>query len=403
MTSSGRPRITVVGIGADGWNGLPEAVRTIVEGAPVLLGGRRHLGMVPPVAGQRRERWPSPLRAGVADLLDRHGDVPVVALASGDPLLSGVGTTLVELLGADAVDVVPAISSVALARARMGWAAESSDVLTLVGRDAEMLVRELAPERRLLVLSSDESTPARVARLLTARGYSESRMTVLGDLGSPEETRVEGTAGTWSATVSRLHVLALDLSGPVVGSWTAGLPDSAYEHDGQLTRRDLRASALARLAPQPGQLLWDIGAGAGSVGIEWMRAHPTCRAVAIEADATRAARITRNAVTLGVPGLDVVEGRAPEALTDLPAPDAVFVGGGATTPGLLGLCLAALRSGGRLVVHGVTLETESLLARAYADHGGELTRIAVSRAAPVGGFTGWRPAMPVTQWVVEKT
>jgi precorrin-6B C5,15-methyltransferase / cobalt-precorrin-6B C5,C15-methyltransferase len=402
MTSSGRSRITVVGIGADGWNGLPEAVRKIVEGAPVLLGGGRHLDLVPPVAGQRREPWPSPLRAGVADLLERHADVPVVALASGDPLLSGVATTLVELLGADAVEVVPAVSSVVLARARMGWAAESSEVLTLVGRDEALLVRQLAPGRRLLVLSSDETTPERVARLLAGRGYAESRMTVLGDLGSPEETRVEGLAGTWSATVSRLHVLALELSGPVVGSWTAGLPDSAYEHDGQLTRRDLRASALARLAPQPGQLLWDVGAGAGSVGIEWMRAHPTCRAVAVEADPARAARITRNATALGVPGLGVVEGRAPQALTDLPAPDAVFVGGAATAPGLLEDCLRALPSGGRLVVHGVTLETEALLAAAYADHGGELTRISVESAAPLGSFTGWTPARTVIQWSVTK-
>jgi precorrin-6Y C5,15-methyltransferase (decarboxylating) len=402
MTSSGRPRITVVGIGADGWNGLPEAVRKIVEGAPVLLGGGRHLDLVPPVADQRRERWPSPLRAGLADLLDRYADVPAVALASGDPLLSGVGTTLVELLGADAVDVVPAVSSVALARARLGWAAESSEVLTLVGRDEALVVRQLAPGRRLLVLSSDETTPERVARLLAAHGYAESRMTVLGDLGSPEETRVEGTAGTWSATVSRLHVLALELSGPVVGSWAAGLPDSAYEHDGQLTRRDLRASALARLAPQPGQLLWDVGAGAGSVGIEWMRAHPTCRAVAVEADGTRAARITRNATSLGVPGLEVVEGRAPEVLTGLPAPDAVFVGGGATIPGLLERCLGALPPGGRLVVHGVTLETEALLAATYADHGGELTRISVESAAPLGSFTGWTPARAVIQWAVTK-
>jgi precorrin-6Y C5,15-methyltransferase (decarboxylating) len=402
MTSSGRPRITVVGIGADGWTGLPEAVQKRVAGAPVLLGGRRHLDLVPPVRGQVREAWPAPLRAGLPELLDRHAEAPVVALASGDPLLSGVGSTLVELLGSDAVEVVPTVSSVALARARLGWAAESAEVLTLVGRDDALLVRQLAPGRRLLVLSSDESTPERVAGLLTRHGYADSEMTVLGDLGSTDESRVEGTAGAWSARVSRLHVLALELFGPVVGSWTAGLPDSAYEHDGQLTRRDLRASALARLAPQPGQLLWDVGAGAGSVGIEWMRAHPTCRAVAVEADPVRAARITRNAVTLGVPGLDVVLGRAPAALAGLPVPHAVFVGGGATSPGLLEQCLGALAAGGRLVVHGVTLETEALLASAYAGHGGELTRIAVESAAPLGSFTGWTPSRAVTQWAVTK-
>lgn len=402
MTSRGRPRITVVGIGADGWTGLPEAVQKLVAGAPVLLGGRRHLALVPPVRGQVRDVWPVPLRAGLPGLLDRHADAPVVALASGDPLLSGIAGTLVELLGAEAVDVLPAVSSVALARARLGWAAESAEVITLVGRDEALLVRQLAPGRRLLVLSSDESTPGRVATLLTRHGYAASAMTVLGDLGSPDESRVEGTAGAWSARVSRLHVLALELSGPVVGSWTAGLPDSAYEHDGQLTRRDLRASALARLAPQPGQLLWDVGAGAGSVGIEWMRAHPACRAVAIEADPVRAARITRNAVALGVPGLDVVVGRAPAALAGLPAPDAVFVGGGATSPGLLDECLGALAVGGRLVVHGVTLETEALLAAAYGRHGGELTRISVEAAESLGSFTGWTPSRAVTQWAVTK-
>jgi len=402
MTSRARPRITVVGVGADGWPGLPERVRTTIAAAPVVLGGRRHLDLLPDVPGQVREVWPSPLRAGLPALLDRHAGTSPVALASGDPLLSGIATTLIDLLGADAVDVVPAVSSVTLARARLGWAAEDTEVLTLVGRDEALLVRQLAPGRRLLVLSSDASTPDRVAGLLRAHGYAGTRMTVLGDLGSAHETRVEGTAGSWDATVSALHVLALELVGPVVGSWAAGLPDTAYEHDGQLTKRDLRASALARLAPQPGQLLWDVGAGAGSVGIEWMRAHPTCRAVAVEADPARAARIARNAGALGVPGLVVVEGRAPDALVDLPVPDAVFVGGGATAPGLIDACLRALPAGGRLVVHGVTLETESVLGAAYAEHGGELTRIAVETAAPVGSFTGWTPARAVTQWAVTK-
>ena len=197
--------------------------------------------------------------------------------------------------------------------------------------------------------------------------------------------------------------VALELDGPVVGSWAAGLPDDAFEHDGQLTKRDLRAGALARLAPQPGQLLWDVGAGAGSVGIEWMRAHPTCRAIAVEADPERAARIGRNAAALGVPGLEVVHGRAPEALADLPDPDAVFVGGGATAPGCSTPAWRALRPGGRLVVHGVTLETEALLADAYAEHGGELTRHSrrARRADRLASPAG-RPARAVTQWACER-
>ncbi|WP_435742264.1 precorrin-6y C5,15-methyltransferase (decarboxylating) subunit CbiE [Nocardioides sp. SYSU DS0663] len=401
---SGRPEgsptaaVAVVGIGADGWSGMPEPVRARLLAADVVLGGARHLALLPAVAGQVREAWGTPFRDGLRRLLAEHAGARLVVLASGDPLVSGVGTTVVDLVGAEAVEVVPAVSSVALARARMGWSAESAAVVSLVGRDARAVLRELAPGRRVLVLSSDERTPGEVARLLTDHGYGGSRLVVLGDLGAPEESRVESTAARWSGGGPRLHVLALELAGPVVGSWVAGLPDEAFEHDGQLTKRDLRAVALARLAPQPGQLLWDVGAGAGSVGIEWMRAHATCRTVAVEADPVRAERVARNAGALGVPALAVVTGRAPDALADLPDPDAVFVGGGATAPGLLDLCRERLRPGGRLVVHGVTLETEAVLAAAHAAHGGELTRVAVEHAAPIGSFTGWTPARTVTQW-----
>ncbi|MBB6120958.1 precorrin-6y C5,15-methyltransferase (decarboxylating) subunit CbiE [Nocardiopsis algeriensis] len=394
--------ITVVGIGADGWSGMPERLRRLVLDAGAVLGGRRHLAMLPDVPGQRREAWPSPLREGLPALLASLDGVPAVALASGDPLVSGVGTTLIELLGADAVRVEPAVSSVALARARMGWPAERCAVVGLVGRDPRLLLRQLAPGHRVLVLSSDGGTPEAVAALLVGAGYGASRMTVLGDLGADSESRLETTADDWPATppeaVPALHVLALELVGPPGYGLAPGLPDDAFEHDGQLTKRDLRASALARLAPSPGEHLWDVGAGAGSVGIEWMRAHPTCTATAVEANAERAERISRNAGALGVPGLHVVTGRAPDALAGLHAPDAVFVGGGASRPGVLDTCLRALRWGGRLVVHGVTLETEQLLADAYRRHGGELTRIAVETTAPIGTFTGWTPARTVTQW-----
>ncbi|MFZ5869368.1 MAG: precorrin-6y C5,15-methyltransferase (decarboxylating) subunit CbiE [Actinomycetota bacterium] len=396
------PTVTVVGIGAGGWNGITDDVRRLALDARVLIGGRRHLDLVPERPGQRRERWPTPLRDGLPRLLATLTEGPVVALASGDPLVSGIGSTLVELLGQDRVEIHPAVSSVALARAELGWPAESCAVVSVVGRSAALVLRELAPGRRVLVLSSDEDTPAEIARLLTDAGYGASRVHVLGDLGSDRFTRVDGTAGTWSAVSPRLNVIGLELDGPLHGAWVAGLPDALFEHDGQLTKRDLRASALARLAPVPGAHLWDVGAGAGSVGIEWMRAHPTCSATAVEAHPERAARIARNAGRLGVPGLRVVHGAAPGALLGLPAPDAVFVGGGATTPGVVDACLAALRPGGRLVVHGVTLETEQLLARLYRDHGGELTRIAVESAAPIGSFTGWTPARSVTQWAYAR-
>jgi precorrin-6Y C5,15-methyltransferase (decarboxylating) len=403
VPASSPSRIVVVGMGADGWDGLSGAARARVADAEVLIGGQRLQDRVPDIEGQVREPWPSDFRAGLAALMEKYAEAQVVLLASGDPFVSGVGSTLVSLFGAGAVEVVPAISSVSLARARMGWAAETSEVVTVVGRDPRVVLRHLAPGHRLLVLSSDETTPQVVATLLDARGYGETRMVVLGDLGSDDESRVEGTAATWAArssAVSRLNVMALDLRGPVVGSWSTGLRDEDFEHDGQLTKRDLRASALARLAPQPGQLLWDVGAGAGSVGIEWMRAHPTCTAIAVEAEPDRAARVGRNAAALGVPTLQVVHGRAPDVLDPLPDPDAVFVGGGATVPGVVTGCLARLSPGGRLVVHGVTVETETLLARLYAEHGGELTRIAVEHASPIGGFTGWTPARTVTQWAV---
>jgi precorrin-6Y C5,15-methyltransferase (decarboxylating) len=388
--------VVVVGIGADGFDGLSPESRDLVLGASVLWGGSRHLSSVPAVPGQERVPWPSPLRQGLPDLMSEYAGRAVVALASGDPLVSGIATTLLDL-GAP-VRVLPAVSSVALARARMGWSSESCAVVSLVGRPVERVVPELAPGRRILVLSSDASTPAALASLLTSSGWDSSRLTVLGDLGSPSESTVSGVASSWSVTSPALNVIAVEVSGDGLASWAPGLPDEAFENDGQLTKRDLRASALARLMPAPGQLLWDVGAGAGSVGIEWMRAHPTCRTIAIESDPDRAARIGRNASALGVPDLSVVVDRAPDALAGLAAPDAIFIGGGATRAGVLDSCIDALKPGGRLVVHGVTLETETLLAKAYADHGGELTRIGVETAAPIGTFTGWTPARAVTQW-----
>lgn len=388
-------RVTVVGIGADGH--LPPASRALVEGAEVLLGGERHLALVPPVPGQDRAAWPRPL-SSLATFLGEHDGRRVVALASGDPLVSGIGTTLIRLLGPDAVTVVPAVSSVALARARMGWSAEESAVVTLVGRDVAALRRELSAGARLLVLSSDEGTPAEVAALLADAGFGASTVEVLGDLGGPDESR-----DTYPCPVPRLHVLAVEVAGDGLASWAPGLPDEAFENDGQLTKRDVRASALARLAPRPGQLLWDVGAGAGSIGIEWLRAHPRAAAVAVEADPERAERVARNAAALGVPGLEVVTGHAPDALADLPTPDAVFVGGGATAPGLLEECRERLAPGGRLVVHGVTLETEALLVEAFHAHGGELTRLSVEHVTPLGGrFTGWTPARAVVQWAWTK-
>jgi precorrin-6Y C5,15-methyltransferase (decarboxylating) len=404
--------LTVVGIGADGWAGLAGPARSALVAARVVLGGPRHLGMLPADVGGERVCWPSPMVAALPELLGRYADRVVCVVASGDPMLHGVGSTLVGLLGPDRVRVLPHPSSVSLACARMGWATDGVDVVALVGRPVQTLHPAVQPGRRIVVLSTDADSPAEVARLLDTRGYGRSTLTVLEQLGGPAERIVTGVAGDWQVRPGDpLNVVAIEcrpadpsgVSLPVALLATVpGLPDEAYAHDGQLTKREIRAVTLARLVPVPGQLLWDVGAGAGSIAIEWMRTHRSCRAVAIERDADRAARIGRNADALGVPGLAVRTGTAPPALADLPAPDAVFIGGGLTAPGLVDACWAALVGGGRLVVNAVTVESEQVVARWYARLGGDLTRLAVSRAAPVGGFTGWKPMAPVTQWSVTK-
>ena len=396
--------LTVVGIGADGWSGLDATRRAAIEAADVILGGERHLELIPVVVSAERISWPQPLRDGLPALLDAHRGRRVVALASGDPLTAGIATTLIDLVGAEAVTVLPAISSVALARARMKWPAESVTVL----RDHRELPRHLANGNRILILSAHATTPDETARLLTEAGFGASDFVVLQNLGSADEKRFDGVASEWQPGAGPLNVIAITCGGgfdsaqPASASWTPGLPDDVFDHDGQLTKRDLRASALARLAPAPGQLLWDIGAGAGSIGIEWMRAHSTCRTIAVEAREDRAKRAAENAVRLGVGSLRIVIGHAPEALSDLPRPDAIFVGGGATDEGVLDAAWSALRTGGRLVVHGVTLETERVLTDRHAEHGGELTRHHVEHAAPIGSFTGWKPARAVVQWAVSK-
>lgn len=397
--------VVVVGIGADGWDGLPAASRVEVERAGVLFGSARQLALVPPTVEVERVPWPSPLSESLPRLVEQFADRAVVVLASGDPMLSGIGTTLTRLLGHERVRVLPVPSSVSLACARLGWAVEDTTVVPLVGRPVELLHPHVQPGRRLLVLGSDGGTPGQVAALLTGRGFGASALTVLGDLGGPAESTAFGTAADWSHASPALAVTAVECSadpGTVPLPTTPGLPDEAYESDGQLTKADVRAVTLARLAPVPGGLLWDVGAGAGSIGIEWMRVHPASRAVAVESSPERAERIGRNAHRLGVPSLDVVTGRAPEALEGLPRPDAVFIGGGLTVPGLPEACWGALPSGGRLVANAVTVESEAVLAGWFGRVGGDLVRIGVQHAEPVGRFTGWRPAMPVTIWSVRK-
>ncbi len=404
------PPVTVVGVGADGWHGLPEASRAALRAAEVVVGGgARQLALLPEdEVRAERVAWPSPLRPAVPRVLAAHAGRRIAVLASGDPMFHGVGRALADTVGAERLRVLPHPSSVSYACARLGWPLEDTETVSLVGRDPDTLTAALHDGRRLLVLSADAATPARVAALLRERGYGPSALRVLEQLGHPTRERLTPAAPAdgWDAPPGDpLNIVAVECrrapDAPRLGA-VPGLPDDAYEHDGQLTKRYVRAATLAALAPAPGELLWDVGGGSGSVGIEWMRTHRRCRAISVERDPVRAGRIERNAAALGVPGLRVVRAAAPDGLAGLPVPDAVFIGGGLTAPGLLDACWDALPAGGRLVANTVTLESEALLADRYRRHGGELVRLAVSHAVPVGGFTGWRQAMPVTQWSVTK-
>lgn len=399
-------QVTVVGIGADGWAGLGDRAREAVAGAGTIVGSERQTSLV---AGRHQadvRPLPVPLREGLRPLVgDCDPDRPVVVLASGDPMHFGIGRTLAEELGRDRVEVIGAPSSLSLACARMGWGLEDVDVVSAVGRPLETLALVAHPGRRLLVLSRDGLTPAGVARLLDEHGLGRSLMWVLSDLGGPQEQVVEGVAGSWQEEPApALNVVAVECLAeePTPVGLVPGLPETAYDTDGQITKQHVRAATLAALRPLPGELLWDVGGGSGSIGIEWMRAHRTCRAIAIEPRGDRVARIERNAARLGVPGLRVVHGRAPEDLAGLPRPDAVFVGGGLTANDLVPTVLQALRPGGRLVANTVTLDSESLLFSMFRTYGGSLTRLETSHADAVGGFTSWKPARPVTQWCVVR-
>jgi precorrin-6B C5,15-methyltransferase / cobalt-precorrin-6B C5,C15-methyltransferase len=402
-TSDPPAQITVVGIGAEGWRSLTEDARDTLTAATAIAGSPRQLALLPELPA-RRVPLPSPLLPNLDELVQQNPGLCI--LASGDPTLHGIGATLTRRLGAAAVRIVPGVSSVALACARLGWPQQAIAVVSLVSQRPEATLAAMQRGRRLIVLCRDRQTPPVVARVLTDRGWGASELIVLEQLGGPAERvgRPQQAAELTADAEADLCVLAITARpGPgAVAGRTAGLPDSAYETDGQITRRELRALALAVLRPGPGELLWDVGAGSGSIGIEWMRADPLACAVAVEARPDRADRARRNAAALGVPGLQVVTGTAPAALAGLPDPDAVFIGGGLTADGMLPACWQRLRQGGRLVAHAVTIESETMLHGWQHEHGGELVKVAVSYSEPLGGFTTWRPALPVTQWQVTR-
>ncbi|MGJ3264765.1 MAG: precorrin-6y C5,15-methyltransferase (decarboxylating) subunit CbiE [Salinarimonas sp.] len=403
ISSDGR-WLSIVGIGEDGRAGLSPAAAAALDAASLVVGGARHLALAAPLAAATLT-WPSPIAEGYAAVEARRGRATCV-LATGDPFHYGVGAELARRISADEIAAFPQPSAFSLAAARLGWSLPETACVSLHGRSFERIVPYLQPDARILALSWDETTPGRLAALLAERGMGASEIVVLEAMGGPRERRRVARAEDFALEgIDPLNTVAIAVAaGPDarVVPLVPGRDDAWYESDGQLTKAEIRAVTLAALAPRVGGLLWDIGAGSGSIGIEWMLAHPANRAIAVEARPDRAARIARNAARLGTPDLLIVDGPAPDALVGLPAPDAVFVGGGATVPGVVEAAWAALASGGRLVINAVTLETEARLAALHAEHGGTMRRLAVSRLEPVGGMHGWRAAMPVTQWIGVK-
>ena len=401
-TAAPRRWLSIVGIGEDGIDGLSPVARALVSGAEIVFGGKRHLGLAASLIRGAARPWPSPFDRAVEEVLAQRGR-QICVLASGDPFVYGVGSVLARHVPSEETLVVPAPSAFSLSAARLNWALPETALVSLHGRTLDLIRPHLQSGARVLALTSDGAGPAALARLLADSGFPASRLTVLEALGGPRErVRTTSAAQFDLGTIVDLNVVALEViaeAGARIIARAAGLSDALFEHDGQITKREVRAVTLSSLAPGRGELLWDIGAGAGSVAIEWMLADPLMRAFAIEARPDRADRIRRNAAAFGVPGLEVVEGMAPATLEGLTQPDAIFIGGGASDPGLLDAAVASLRGGGRLVVNAVTLETESVLIARHAALGGTLTRIGIARADAVGGKTCWRPALPVTQWV----
>jgi precorrin-6B C5,15-methyltransferase / cobalt-precorrin-6B C5,C15-methyltransferase len=397
--------LSIVGIGESGLVELSSSARGLFDRATIIVGGHRHLSMLDPTDRRERIVWTSPLEDSIESILQYRG-TPVCVLASGDPLCYGIGVTLLRYVSIDETNIVPAPSTFSLVCARLGWSLTAVETLSLCGRSPDFIAAILTPGTKLILLSAGADTPQIVADILTQRGYGDSQMTVLEHLGGERERLISDIARSWSKSdLAALNAIAIECA--ISPSTTPlnrlpGLPDTAYHHDGQLTKREVRAITLAALAPIPGELLWDVGAGCGSIGIEWLRSHPSCRAIAIEQHSHRLKFIADNMAALGTPHLQLIQGKAPAALVDLPTPDAIFIGGGTTADGLLDTCWSALRSGGRLVANAVTVESELQLLQWHHQVGGELSRIAIQRTQSIGTFLGWKPLIPITQLVVFK-
>ncbi len=399
------PWLHIIGIGEDGMDGLTPASRAVIEAAQVIVGGARHHVLA---ANPKAETlsWPSPFDALIGELKARKGK-RVVVLATGDPLWFSVGAKIGRHFAADEITFHPQLSAFQLASARMGWSMADLETLTVHGRPVEQMIAFIQPDVRLLILTTGEETPLQIARFLTERGFGQSRMTVLAAMGGADEARFEGLAESWDHVVPAFNTLAVEcVAAPDAALLprVPGLPDEVFTHDGTMTKREVRAATLAKLIPMRGGLLWDVGTGCGSVAVEWLRAARYTRAIGIEPRADRRTMAAENALALGVPALELVDGVVPEALAGLAerdAPDAIFIGGGLSVE-TFNACWAALRPLGRLVANAVTLESQSVLAQLHKSHGGDLVQISVSRAEGLGPLTGWNPMRPVVQWSLIK-
>ena len=397
--------LSIVGIGEDGVEGLSSVARQLIGSAELVVGGARHLELANELIRGRRLVWPSPIGDAFPEIETYRGR-PVAVLASGDPFHFGVGKQIAAFVPTDEFVCLPRPSAFSLAAARMGWPLQDVSLVTLHGRALNGIIRHLQPGARILALSWDGATPRKLSELLTTHHMGQTRITVLEAMGGTRERTRHATASHFKIDdIQPLNTIAIEVVAEpdaAIIPLTPGLDDDLFEHDGQLTKREIRAVTLSSLQPLQGQLLWDIGLGAGSVAIEWLLQHRSLRAIGIEANAGRAGRAARNAAALGVPELEIVQSNAPQALAGLARPDAVFVGGGMMDDGVFEAAWSALKPGGRLVANAVSLETEARLAGYFQQFGGDLIRLQVTRADRVGAMSGWRPAMPVTQWRVRK-
>lgn len=396
------PKILVIGIGDDGWEGLTAPIQQMIVAADVLVGGARHIALVPDHHQKTTIVWRAPI-ADTVPLIEQYRAKKMVILASGEPLWHGIGTLILSHFGADQVIIHPHVGAFSLAAAAMGWSLDQVEMVSLCGRDAVHLDRYISANQRLLVLCSNGQTGAEVSKILVQRGFGMSNMIALSNLGGAASQRTsflakDGCENTLPALTTLAIEVVADGPNAIVRNVLPGLPDEQFEHDGKITKCEVRAITLAKLQPQPGQLLWDVGAGAGSIAVEWLRAHPRNRAIAIEHDPQRLTMIDHNRQTFGVPHMNVVEGRAPAVFTQLEIPDAIFVGGGLSDPVLLTAAIERLKTGGRLVANAVTLQGEAALLAAFERWGGELGKIQIQRAEKVGPYFGWKSLMPVCQW-----